>query len=283
MKTAIKLALVGATLLSTTAFANTLRSTTATTGGAVGSDLILFVSDLTTGSYFAYDTGVTLDTVQTTAASAAATTANGSTPISQTSSNGTLAFNGAGLNLGSVASFIASTASTDNVQWAIDAGDGKNTATTSTSAGYNRLLISSSLSQPSWANTGNTSIKSGVANLTGLIGAWNAQGNVDTSTTAGWGVGSYGNFGPHGFIGANPDSGAAIGSAQSLFLSFNTVNGGGSNPSSIEATSGTFTLNSNGSLTYTPSSTVVTPIPGAMWLLGSGLFGLVGVSRRRRV
>ena len=280
MKTAIKLALVGATLISTSAFANTLLPAT-TSVGQTGSDLILFVSDLTTGSYFAYDTGVSLDTVESIAGVAAAVTANGGV-ISQTAATGTLAYNGAGLNLGSVASFLASTAAGDNVQWAIDAGDAHTTSTNT--IGGNRLLVSSALSAPSWAGSvTNAGAKAGVANLNSLIGAWNtAASGADTSTAAGWGKGTYGVIAQSGFIGSNPDSGAAVGSAEALFIASNGVTGGTST-ANIQATSGTFTLNKNGTLTYNSGSTVVTPIPGAMWLLGSGLFGLVGVSRRRRV
>ena len=44
--------------------------------------------------------------------------------------------------------------------------------------------------------------------------------------------------------------------------------------------SGVWSLGLNGTLSYT-APTVATPIPAAVWLLGSGLVGLVGVSRRR--
>ena len=280
MKTAIKLALVGAALVSTSAFANTLLPAN-TSVGQTGSDLILFVSDLTTGSYFAYDTGVSLDTVESISGVAAAVTANGGV-ISQTAATGTLAFNGSTLNLGSVASFLAGTAAGDNVQWALDAADSKTNSTTT--IGGNRLLVSSSLTAPSWAGTASNSVvKGGASNVNSLIGAWNnaiGSTNADTSTLAGWGTGTYGNIAKSGFIGANPDSGAAIGSAQTLFLASNGASGG-TTVANIQATSGTFTLNKNGTLSYS-GGTVVTPIPGAMWLLGSGLFGLVGVSRRRR-
>lgn len=38
--------------------------------------------------------------------------------------------------------------------------------------------------------------------------------------------------------------------------------------------------NVDGEVTITPEAT--TPIPGAVWLLGSGLMGLVGIRRRQR-
>jgi hypothetical protein len=42
----------------------------------------------------------------------------------------------------------------------------------------------------------------------------------------------------------------------------------------------TWTLNSNGSLVYAAPSAV--PVPAAVWLFGSGLLGLVGISRRKK-
>ena len=43
---------------------------------------------------------------------------------------------------------------------------------------------------------------------------------------------------------------------------------------------GSYTLNSAGDLVFT-AHPVVTPLPAAVWLLGSGLLGLAGVGRRR--
>lgn len=44
---------------------------------------------------------------------------------------------------------------------------------------------------------------------------------------------------------------------------------------------GAWTLASNGNLTWAAAPAAV-PVPAAVWLLGSGLFGLVGVARRRK-
>ena len=45
---------------------------------------------------------------------------------------------------------------------------------------------------------------------------------------------------------------------------------------------GLFSLASDGTLTYTVGGVPTVPVPPALWLLGSALVGLVGVSRRKR-
>ena len=51
-------------------------------------------------------------------------------------------------------------------------------------------------------------------------------------------------------------------------------------PATVNQFAGSFSLASNGTLTYGPAA-VATPLPAAAWLFGSGLLGLVGVARRR--
>jgi hypothetical protein len=46
----------------------------------------------------------------------------------------------------------------------------------------------------------------------------------------------------------------------------------------------TLTLNSNGpAFSFSSSATAVVPIPAAVWLFGSGLLGLVGIARRKKI
>jgi hypothetical protein len=53
------------------------------------------------------------------------------------------------------------------------------------------------------------------------------------------------------------------------------------NPVDAIAYAGTWTLSSTGDLTYSVGGAPV-PVPAAVWLLGSAMVGLVGVSRRRQ-
>ncbi len=290
MKTAIKLALAASVLASSASFANTLLATTTSTGGQTGNDLILFVTDQTTNNGFAYDTGVTLDSVAKISDVATAVTGNGGTTFADVGGTGSSlsfgssstfsAFNsGAGATL--LSNFLSSITAGDTVVWALNAGDGKTNSTST--IGGNRLIVSAT-AQPSWTGTlTNTGAKGGVSALNNLITAWNlANPSTAVSTSIGWGFGnSSANSAPNGYYGTNVVSGAAVGTAQYLYLVANNASGG-STVAGVQATTGSFTLGSNGQLSFTAAASPQVPVPGAAWLLGSGLMGLVGISRRRR-
>ncbi len=81
----------------------------------------------------------------------------------------------------------------------------------------------------------------------------------------------------YGFIGG-PDLSTTGSTAIKLFgFTGNGINGGTLQSYIL----GSVTLAANGTLTITGNNTPV-PLPAAVWLFGSGLMGLVGVSRRRK-
>ena len=71
---------------------------------------------------------------------------------------------------------------------------------------------------------------------------------------------------------------AALGSAVGLF----GVTGDGSSTALETYVLGSVTLSSAGVLTINNGAVSSVPLPAAVWLFGSGLMGLVGVSRRRK-
>lgn len=106
----------------------------------------------------------------------------------------------------------------------------------------------------------------------------NAALNDTTSSTGGAsyaGAGSWNNnFG--GVVGFNNDAG--LGESMSFYqVAYNES----FDASVVNQLAGMFSLASNGNLTYTVGGAPV-PVPPALWLLGSALVGLVGVSRRKR-
>jgi hypothetical protein len=82
----------------------------------------------------------------------------------------------------------------------------------------------------------------------------------------------------YGMVGANDMS--AMGTTVQLF-GFTGNGGTGNLQSYILGTAG---VDANGNLTFTGNAQgAPVPLPAAVWLFGSGLLGLVGVSRRRKI
>ncbi|MHB8621747.1 MAG: VPLPA-CTERM sorting domain-containing protein [Sulfuricaulis sp.] len=84
-------------------------------------------------------------------------------------------------------------------------------------------------------------------------------------------------------------SNASTGFGSSLYFYYITGSGGSTISSATETAfknatgDGMWSLASNGTATYTiPGAVSAVPIPAAVWLFGSGLLGLVGISRRKR-
>jgi hypothetical protein len=68
--------------------------------------------------------------------------------------------------------------------------------------------------------------------------------------------------------------------SQNDFYNFTQNKANGSTGSASSALLGTFSF-SGSTLTYAAAGNTAVPLPAAVWLLGSGLFGLFGIGRRR--
>ncbi len=106
--------------------------------------------------------------------------------------------------------------------------------------------------------------------------------NIDTKAADpdGWGGGAF--WGANWGGAANFLNTALIGQSNSFFQLMQTSDGLSFTRSLWTEFVGNWTLASNGDLTYSSAPAAV-PVPAAVWLLGSGLFGLVGVARRRKL
>lgn len=116
-----------------------------------------------------------------------------------------------------------------------------------------------------WLNGHNTG---GITSSTSSSDTWNMNASL-----APWGGVNGGGTLPFSITGTGFGS-----------LSYFTVSGSSSlsaDPSTFAQIAGTWSLASNGTLTWNAAQVGAVPIPAAVWLLGSGLFGLIGVARRR--
>jgi hypothetical protein len=242
-----------------------------------GSDLVLFVSDTTNGDYFAQDLGVSLNSTGVTSASVAAggvfTTAGSfSTPTS---------FAGLDTKLAAFLTSDAAGVSAGDVSYSIMAADDTSSQQT---PGTERALITStqdySVVTPSTTFT-NGNIKTFVADTkTFFQDINNNYSGSNTSSSYGWGTGTGAASAPNSFISASLTNGALIGTAQTMYV-FGT-NGSGLGFASNPYVGGTVNISAAGVITVTNSGGgTPVPVPAAVWLLGSGLLGLIGVGRRR--
>ncbi|HEY2679097.1 MAG TPA: VPLPA-CTERM sorting domain-containing protein [Steroidobacteraceae bacterium] len=276
LKAAVAAALaVGAALAGTAAqAANTITNVPTTPGG---SDLVLFVADATTGQFFAQDLGVSLNQTVTAAKVAAdgifTTAGSFTTPTSFAGTDALLA-----TFLGGIA---ASEFTAGDVSYSIMAADDTSTIL---NPGSERALITSvndySVVSPTTTFT-NNNVKSYVAGAKTFFNDVNnnyAGGN--TSASYGWGTGTGATLAPNSFISASLSNGGAIGTAQTMYLFGvnSTTTAAPSNP----YVGATINVSQQGVITVTNNSSAV-PLPAAVWLLGSGLLGLVGVGRRRAI
>jgi hypothetical protein len=269
MNILVKTAVAGALVLgATSAFALGVPNTNS-------SDLILVVENLSTNATYALDTGISIDSIF---------------PTGSIVKGASLATTIAGINQTINASpalqaFLAANPAAGD-GWTIEAGQfnggGVNNSTNSNSnaVGAAKMIFSSNL-----GTTNNGVVQSLVlGNLTAFENGINTDlttGGLLNALTTGTetnGTGLYPTAAQqkYGLIGA-PDMSSLGNTAQQLFA-FTGSAAAGALTSYIL---GTVSLDTNGNLTFAANASAV-PLPAAVWLFGSGLMGLVGVSRRRK-
>jgi hypothetical protein len=274
MNMLVKSAVAGALALSATgAFALGVPSTNS-------SDLVLVIQNTANPTaVYALDTGISISSVIPTSGFVSGAVLNST------------AF--AGVNQSIAASstlqaFLAANPAAGDA-WTLEAGQfTTTTGTASTSnirpAGTADMIVTSSIgtSTPS-----NVSAKQ-LTNLVSFVNGLNAdvvQNNgglyglnnptpVTETTNAAYGTGAQAKY---GFFTVNDMS--AVGTASQLFA----FTGNGTTGKLQSYILGSATLGTNGTLTLTGNTVAApVPLPAAVWLFGSGLMGLVGVSRRRK-
>jgi hypothetical protein len=244
------------------------------------SDLVLVIENNTTKAAYAFDTGISIDSVLPTGSLVSGAVMN----TSLAGINQTIAASP------TLQSFLASNpASGDG--WTLEAGQyaGAGLAATTnntTTAGAAKAIFTSNI------GSGNNSVLAakGIANLVNYENGLNsdvAQTNgglfpltTSTETTAAAYTNSQASASApskYNMLGA-PDLGS-VGTPYQLF----GFTGNNSKLSNLQSyILGSATLGTDGTLTITGNSPAPVPLPAAVWLFGSGLMGLVGVSRRRK-
>ncbi len=280
IKNAIKLALAGAALVGGVAHAGITNLPGQTgTFPDKGSDLVLFAwdSDTThpTDSYFYVDLGVQIGNLVNLDGITAATPAATVTP-----------FNVTGTSTTAIDSFVswassANRGDSSGIKWSIMASErnGTNTGlavqdvafTAPTSVNYGTSV----------AALANSQIGGVAAHMQSLFSYMDGSVPGGVSDTEGWNATGLNSDGKDADVlwNLNQTTGASLGEAMNLWAF--AMNGTGTTKGN-KYLGATMTLSLAGLKIQNPISSEV-PLPAAAWLFGSGLLGLAGVGRRKKV
>ena len=271
MNTLVKSAVAGALVLgATSAFAMGQP----TTGS---SDLILFVDALTsTGSsagVYALDTGISLNQLLPGPYVAGAANDTSQPLISKVIGPSA-----------TLAGFLSSHSS-NTIEWTLEGGQFSGTgsgafnsntvAPGAALAVFTSPALTGAFPTPSSASTGN--LQSFLNGLQGDLSAAGAISGLNTATETGTASESSAQAqAKYGFL-----NGADLASTGSTSIKLFGFTGNGIAGGTLQSyLLGNASLGTDGTLSINPPSAV--PLPAAVWLFGSGLMGLVGVSRRRK-
>jgi len=239
------------------------------------SDLILVVENATTHAAYALDTGISLNTLLPTSSLVSGAVLDQSI---KTGINDTVAASGA------FQSFLSANPASGDL-WTLEGGqyNGNSSATATNSnsklAGDGKMVITSQIGTNNNATVNAKQLGNMQSFLNGLQPDIHAPSSppglnpLETATETGAASTSSGAEANYGFLTANDFS--SLGSAAIQLFGFT---GNGSTGKLQSYILGKATLGANGTLNITTPSV---PLPAAVWLLGSGLLGLFGVSRRR--
>jgi hypothetical protein len=273
MKTLVKAAIAGALSLSATgAFANISDPWTNS------SDLVLVVENATTHNAYALDLGITLDTLLPTGSLVSNAVLNTSI---QTGINKTIAASA------TLQSFLGANPASGDL-WTLEGGQYAGGGSSAATAGNTRPVASAKMVITSAIGTTNNQTVSGkmAANIqsfengiqTDIHAPTSPPGlqPLETATETGAASTTAAAEARYGFTTAN-DFSSLGSSAQQLF----GFTGNGTSGVLQSYILGTATLGADGTLSLTTPTPSSVPLPAAVWLFGSGLLGLFGVSRRR--
>jgi hypothetical protein len=257
-----------------------------------GSDLVLWVQGTNTSgttSTYAFDTGLSISSIFGTTFTPGASL----TPLP--GPNDTFSNIGSGSSAGTLASFMSTFS--QNQSWTLEGGFYNNpgalanTPNTKT-AGAAEAIFTSQFQAAS--GTGVTALQlngmqtllngfsasggiTGGGGLDGLVTLFSAAGANGATTQGSWTAADQSKFGVFSSGASDANTSFGVGNPYTLY----GVTGNGAPGTTIVQSYvfDTATLSAAGVLTLGTGSSV--PLPGALWLFGSGLLGLLGVSRRR--
>lgn len=186
---------------------------------------------------------------------------------------------------------FGSIANNTSLLWNVAAGDSNSTLGVGDAGTQFRLAATTTTLTPSITNFQNSQATGKFQNYlnnlnsSGCSFGSNTGSCASSSATDGWNVNS-GVWGAAAGLSGGFTTAAGVG--QSLFMLL-TANSGTSvstqtGKTSYLNTSGspeTWTLQNDGTLVWSGSPVSNVPVPAAVWLLSSGLMGLIGVARRR--